>query len=294
VSDVPIETSLLRTYRYVRLGIATTVVVIAVAVCFALDDVGLLPSISAYYYSPARNAVVGALVAASFGLFALSGRGVERNLLDAAALLAPLIAFVPTPVYPGGVPDVEGTCPVAEPCVPLEVRPDVDDGVATYLVVGVLLIVVALAVRRHQGLTWRQIAASVVVAGVVLATTWVTWSFAREAFFDYAHFVATSAFFLVIAAVAVWNAIPHPEDPLWVPPSRRLATAYIVIAVALVVDIVTVTVLVFLGGFPDAVIPPVFVCEFIALGLFLVFWVLQSGQKWRDPNPSLVGPLRSR
>ena len=104
MTHVSMETSLARTYRYVRLGIAATVVVIAIAVAFAFDDVGVLPSISAYYYSPARNSVVGALIAASFGLFALSGRGLERNLLDAAALLAPLIALVPTPLYPGGVP----------------------------------------------------------------------------------------------------------------------------------------------------------------------------------------------
>ncbi|QIG39798.1 hypothetical protein G5T42_10145 [Microbacterium sp. 4R-513] len=291
MTDVPIETSLVRTYRYVRIGIAATALVIAIAVVFALGDVGLLQSISAYYYSPARNALVGALIAVCFGLFALSGRGVERNLLDVAALLAPMIAFVPTPMYPGSIPGFEGTCPGDTPCVPLEVRAGVDDNVATFLVVGVVLVVVALVIRRRQGLAWRQIAASVIVTLVVLLAVWVTWAFARETFLAFGHFAAAGLFFLVIAAVAVWNAFPHASDPLWVQPSRALAITNIVIATALVLDIIVVVALVARGEIPDAPIPPVFVCEFIALGLFALFWILQSAQKWRDPNPSLIGSL---
>ncbi|TDN91939.1 hypothetical protein [Microbacterium sp. BK668] len=291
MTDVPIETSLLRTYRYVRIGIAATVLVIAVSVGFGVAEVGLLESISAYYYSPARNAIVGALIAASFGLFALSGRGVERNLLDAAALLAPIIAIVPTPIYPGGIPGFGGTCPADAPCVPLEVRADVDNNVATFLVTGAVLVVVALFIRSRQGLTWRQIAASVFVTVLVLISVGLTWAFAREAFLALGHFVATSLFFLVIAAVAVWNAFPHAGDPLWVQPSRALAVANIAIAAALVADIVVIVALVAGGEIPDAEIPPVFVCEFVALGLFALFWILQSAQKWRDPDPSLVGTL---
>ncbi|WP_243074134.1 hypothetical protein [Microbacterium sp. SS28] len=286
------ETSLLRTYRYVRLGIAGTVVVIAAAVGFAFAEVGLLDSISAYYYSPARNAFVGALIAASFGLFALSGRGVERNLLDAAALIGPLIALVPTPIFPGGIPGVVATCAGGVPCVPVEYRAGVDNDIATYLVVGLVAVVVALVIRRRQSLEWRQIAASVVLAVVVLAVVWSTWTFARAAFLDTAHYVATSAFFLVIAAVAVWNAFPHSGDPSWAQPSRAMAIANIAIAVGLVLDIIVLTAIVVGGGIPDAAVPPIFVCEFIALGLFLAFWLLQSMQKWHDPNPSLLGGLR--
>ena len=289
MTEVPIETSLMRTYRYVRIGIAATVLVIGVAVGFAIGEVGVLPSISAYYYSPAHDAFVGALVAGSFGLFALSGRGVERNLLDAAALLAPVIAFVPTPMYPGGIPGFEATCPGDTPCVPLEARAGVDNGVATYLVVGGVLVVVALVIRRRQGLAWRQIATSVLVTVGVLIAVWLTWAFAREAFLTFGHFVAAGLFFLVIAAVAVWNAFPHATDPRWVQPSRALAVTNMVIAAALVTDIVVLVALTAGGEIPDASPPPIFICEFIALGLFAVFWILQSAQKWRDPDPSLVG-----
>lgn len=294
VTHVPLETSLLRTYRYVRLGIAGTVVVIGIAIGFAAGEVGLLPSISAYYFTPARNAFVGALVAGAFGLFALSGRGVERGLLDAAALLAPLVALVPTPMVPGSIPGVEATCATGSPCVPLENRAGVDNDIATYLVIGALLVVVALLIRRAQGLALRQVAASLIVTVVVLASVGLTWGFAREAFLDLGHFIAASLFFLVIAAVAVWNAVPHRGDPSWARPSRALSATYLAIAVALVADVVAVAIIVFAGGIPDAVIPPIFVCEFIALALFLVLWIVQSVHKWRDPDPSLVGPMTGR
>ena len=96
MAAVAISTSLQRTYRYLRIGVAGTVVVIFVSVLLAVPAVGWLTSVSDYFYSPARDAFVGALIAASLALLALSGRGLERGLLDAAALFAPLIALVPT------------------------------------------------------------------------------------------------------------------------------------------------------------------------------------------------------
>ena len=48
-------TSLQRTYRYLRIGLAGTVVLIFVSVAVAIPVVGLLPSISHYFYTPART-----------------------------------------------------------------------------------------------------------------------------------------------------------------------------------------------------------------------------------------------
>ena len=52
-----ISTSLQRTYRYLRIGIAGTVVVIFVSVGLAAASVGWLTSVSDYFYSPARDAL---------------------------------------------------------------------------------------------------------------------------------------------------------------------------------------------------------------------------------------------
>ena len=60
-------TSLQRTYRYLRLAIAGAVVVVFTAVLVAMPAVGLLPSLSHYYYTPANTMFVGALMAARQG-----------------------------------------------------------------------------------------------------------------------------------------------------------------------------------------------------------------------------------
>ena len=124
-----VETSLNRTYRYVRIGIALVVATIGVGVALAVPTVGMLKSISAYYYSPAQPIFVGALVAASLGLLALSGRHLERYLLDAAALFAPLIALIPTPVRPElfgyGTPCADQK----SKCVPGELHANVELGI---------------------------------------------------------------------------------------------------------------------------------------------------------------------
>lgn len=60
-------TSLQRTYRYLRLAIAGAVVVFT-AVLVAMPAVGLLPSLSHYYYTSANTMFVGALIAVTVGL----------------------------------------------------------------------------------------------------------------------------------------------------------------------------------------------------------------------------------
>ena len=63
-----VSTSLERTYRYLRIGVAGTVVAILLAVAQASTTYGWLTSISDYFYTPARDVFVGALVAASLAL----------------------------------------------------------------------------------------------------------------------------------------------------------------------------------------------------------------------------------
>ncbi|WP_210505962.1 hypothetical protein [Naasia sp. SYSU D00057] len=274
--------SLQRTYRYLRMSIAGAVVVIFTGVVIAAFRIGWLPSISAYYYTPARNVLVGALVAASLALLALSGRGVPRALLDAAALLAPLVAFVPTPLLPGDVPGLPG-CP-APGCVPAQVQPDIEAAVLTYLVVvlGVLAVGVVLAIRRQ--VDPRAVAVSVAIGVVVAVTVLCGWLFARDAFLTTAHFAAASLFFLLIGSVAVANAFPGRAGLRPSPMFRRL---YLLVAVGMVVD-VAAAILVLVVNPPAAPIPWVLVLEALALALFLLFWVLQTVEKWNDPDPALA------
>ena len=65
---VPGSTSLQRTYRYLRIAIVGAVVVVFTAIATTLPSVGLLPSISHYYYTPAHTLFVGALIAAAVSI----------------------------------------------------------------------------------------------------------------------------------------------------------------------------------------------------------------------------------
>ncbi|MCR2826723.1 hypothetical protein [Microbacterium sp. zg.Y909] len=284
------DTALRRTYRYLRLGVAGTVVAIAVAVTLESFRGGLLESISAYYYTPARDVLVGALIAASLGLLALSGRGVQRALLDAAALLAPLVAFVPTPTLAAG-------CGAA-PCVPASAHPSVETGVATYLVVGALAVVVAVVIgtradagRAALALTWP----SIVLAVAVLTATWAWWGLARASFLGFGHVVAATGFFALLAVVALIDAGRSdwaPEQP----PPRGVRMTYAVVGVLLAVDLTVVIAVVAIMGDDAMRTPIVFVGEVIALGLFGLYWALQSARTWNsaDPRLALSSPRRPR
>jgi hypothetical protein len=278
--SIPASTTIERTYRYLRIGVAGTVVVIFVAVGVSALSVGWLPSVSDYYFTPARNAFVGALCAVTLGLIALSGRGAERALLDAAALFPPLIAFVPTAVVPGSTPGVEVSC--ASACFPPAYEPDAAAGVATYVLVGALIVAVALLLAALGQVALRAVGLSLAVTTAVLAVVGFTWLFAREAFLAHGHFVATTAFFLLFAAVALLNAFPRRGSA----PSQVYRVLYTAIATGLVVVMIAYVLL--LPTAATTGIPIVLIAEGAALTLFAAFWVVQSIEKWNDTDPTLL------
>jgi hypothetical protein len=272
-----VSTSLERTYRYLRIGIAGTVVAIFAAIAQAATTVGWLTSVSDYFYTPARDVFVGALVAASLALFALSGRGAERALLDAAALFAPLIALVPTTLAADSVPGV--VVPCSGRCFPPAYEADAANGVIVYLVLGVLTLLVAFVLAALGQVSLASVWPSLLIAVVVLAATALTWAFARDAFLQQAHFVATMAFFALFAAAAVRSAFPR-RGPQPTPVFRVLYTA---IAVGLVLVLVAYVVLL-----PQAGGSATLIVEAAALALFFAFWVVQGVEKWSDPDPSII------
>jgi hypothetical protein len=293
-----LDTSLQRTYRNLRLGIAGTVVVIGVSVAVESGRVGILPSISDYFYTPVRTLFVGALIAVALAIITLSGHGVQRALLGAAGLFAPLIALVPTPIRDGTVPGYLKACRPGASCVPKRFFASIDAGLLTYLIVGGLALGVAIVisvvqVRKHdeKHVELSSVLPSLVVAGVVLAAVAGLWVGEHDWFTGVAHWGSAGIFFGLIGTVAVLNAFGHSTGPdANGPPTRWRKNVYWIIAIGLFID-VAILVAVVLSGHADDTSPPiVFVAEFIALALFLAFWVLQSIQKWSDPDPlTLVG-----
>jgi hypothetical protein len=261
------STSLQRTYRYLRIATALTVVAIFVGVLAAVPAVGWLPSISHYYYSPARTVFTGALVAAAVCLFALSGRGPSRALLDAAALFAPLVAIIPASGLPGAR-------------APQAAADEVAVGLTTYLVIGVLVVAVGAGLALTGEVERRAAALTLGVSGGILVIVAISWAVAPEAVLRFGHVVAAVSFFALIAVTALVEALGPASRTL----PRWLRTAYIVLGAGLAVVLVATLLFSDERFYPAR---PVLIGESIALVLFATFWVLQTAQNWRDPNPAL-------
>ncbi|SIT70686.1 hypothetical protein [Microbacterium sp. RU33B] len=104
------STSLQRTYRYVRLSLVGVVVLISTSIAAYMIGTGPLGSVSAAYYTAAGAIFVGGIFAVALALLALSGHSYGQVSLDLAAIVAPLIAIVPAPVFAGDVPGIALDC----------------------------------------------------------------------------------------------------------------------------------------------------------------------------------------
>ncbi|MGJ0389226.1 hypothetical protein [Microbacterium sp. CGR1] len=292
----------LRTHRYLRLSLVFIVFALLASVLiqtvvtswepFALGW-DPLPSISHSFYTPARTVFVGALIAASLALLALSGRDRATTLLDISALFAPLIAIVPT-----GLANRERIggheCPDNFECVPVEFQGDMRFGIAVYAVV-VVAVVITMTVIRHRTHTPNRSARLVSIIALVTAAVVVAlafWPAVNEYFpFNFwpvhsIHFVVTLLFFGVFAAVPILYA-GGPLEPGETPPTPRQRSIYRWIAGLLIVDLLLlVMALLFRQAFGET--PVVLFGEAVALILFAAFWSVQTFQRWDDPNPPSI------
>lgn len=270
-------TSTQRTYRYVRLTILAATLLLAVAVAVEQITGGPLPSLSAAYYTPAGPMFVAGLFVVAAAFAALSGRSVEQGLLDVAAVLALVIAVVPTTV------EAE-VCEEAVRCVPPAALPTVINNgvsVASVVLVGVVAGVVRSIV---QGTMSRGVALTAAAVGVVVVGLG-TWALvAPAAFLLFAHNAAAVGFFLLIGAVAAIAAWRPQRAP------RRFRPAYAAVAIGILIalaGLAAALVLAIAGVDVTRPVPWVFLGESLALVLFAVFWLLQTAELWNEPDPRL-------
>ena len=278
------STSLQRTYRYLRVGIGATVVVIFVAVALTTIVIGHpLRSISAYYYTAAQGPFVGALVAAALGIIAISGRGVERALLDAAGLVAPLMALIPTRIDNSTVPGY-APCATGTECVPAELQAGIGVGLVTYAIVGLSGWVVALFLT-NRGKRSTSVVVSLVTSPIILIAAPLLFFVWRDGLLIGGHLAAAGVFFFLIAAVALSDDFHSDVEKT---PTRRVKRTYRIIGVVMGVN-VAVTIALIIAGLDVSPWPPVgFIGELIALALFFVFWILQSSRVWDEDDPETI------
>lgn len=282
----PSPTTGQRTHRYLRLALVVLVLALLTSVVIEIVRTGVvLPSISHYFYTPARNVFVGCLIAVSVALLTLSGRDTETVLLDVAAVFAPLIALVPTG-YDDDPDALQPQCPKDADCLPASYLPDVHNGVITYAIIVAAVVAVAVTVRAAQR---RPLRGTLIAGGtaVVVAALLLALAFApglsdgfpfNDALPISIHFAVTVAFFLSFAAVPVVHALAPSRDggrPL-APWQRAI---YLAVPALLVLDLVLLFALMEVWPWVT------FWGEGVALTLFALFWLVQTIERWDQPDP---------
>ena len=272
-----------KTYNYLRIALAALVLLLYTSVVLEWWAAGrcLQTSISDYYYTPVHAVFIGVLVTMGICLVALKGNtDGEDSLMNLAGMLAPGVAFIPTPG--------------AEQCssAPL-LSPDVSAGVGnnmaalfvTGLVVGVFAVVVARRAGGPTGLSTPDelgLALSLAVLG-----GGIVWFFvAREAFVAHGHDFAAIPMFLSIVGVVWLNArdVQRAVVEGTVPSTRsRYVTTYRAIAVLMLLALVATVAINLVAASTTTVLW----VEVVLISLFAVFWLVQTKELW---NRGLRGP----
>ncbi len=265
---------------------------IALVWLIALPEVPVPRSVSATYYSPIQNVFVGSLIAVGLALVAVKARpGWENGLLDAAGALIPLVALVPTPIY-------DPSCvPAGRDCVPASLVQGVELNVGSFWTLGLIALGYLWARRWRAGTTGKPWGPEATKGLGAMSALWllVTGIFflARDTFLQYAHYTA-AIFFFAILMVVVWiNARRSTADnPALAKPESWYRRWYVGIAVAMLGLVLAGVALFLITGSQSAVItaptvqiPVIFWLEVCLLGLFIVYWTLQTVELWNHTVP---------
>lgn len=243
------------TYFGLRIALVLLVVLLFTSVIIqVLVAPGCVPtSISAYYYTPARPALIAALGAVGVCLILYQGStDVEDVFLNFSGFMAAIVAFVPIGLDPA-------SCGITDPPTPAEIAQASGNNVAALLVVGLIGAVISLATSFGATRSPASRVAAVVTTLALVAGT-VFFAVERRLFQGAAHVTAAIALFVGIIIVVLMNA-RHADRAVY-------RAVYGVIAVAMVIG----SVLSFLFGGRYAV----FWIETTLIVLFGVYWGVQT------------------
>lgn len=268
----------IKTWRYLRIAIVALVVGLVASVLLEhgqMLDQCWQTSISAYFYTPVRGYFVAALVAIGICLFCVRGNtDLEDICLNISGALAPIVAFVPTPLPKNSDGSLKDLCGSYSGSVD---RRAIGNNVGALLWIGAFALaalVVVLYVDQRAGTASDLSRTS--VTGFALVTS--IWFFGlllfrygdRDSFIGHAHEVAAPTMFVFIGVAVLINARDAGR-----PVYRRI---YATVAIAMLVAVAVVVAARIISGFPHAVI----VVEWAIIGLFAIFWIIQTAELWND------------
>ena len=276
-----LDSSAIKTYRYLRLGMVVLVVVLAVSILLErlqVDPGCWQTSISAYYYTPVQAVLVGTLIAIGVALITVKGStSFEDIVLNLAGMFAPVVALVPT--------SHEGTCMSVE-YIPRDAAPLIDNNVSALAIGGAVSLLLALVtawlIARRSGpidssrlstidrpsRIGLAIATGVVAGGVV-------WYFWLPGFDTYAHSTAAIAMFVCIGLAAANSARSQGSTG---GRSQRYRQLYWAIVAAMVVGAAVILIARRFVDWHHGVLW----LEALEIALFAAFWAVQTVELWNE------------
>ncbi|WP_155858879.1 hypothetical protein [Candidatus Blastococcus massiliensis] len=272
------------TWRYLRLALIGLAIGLACAVLYERFEVERCwqTSISAYYYTPVQGFFVGALVTIGVCLICLRGASDgEDVLLNLAGICAPVVALVPTPST-GGCGSV--LTDTANRTV------NITNNVTALLVVSWIALAAAAALGftgTREDPPQKPSPMDLIGFGLALgALALGTYAFAgQRAWFDAnAHDLAAFSMFGFIFLNVCLNAVQR-NLVRGQPPFR--VNRYTLVALVMLADAVLHVVL-----WANEWAYWVLTAEFSLIGLFALFWGLQTGERWADGVSPVPAPER--
>ena len=271
-----------KTYRYLRISMVGAVVLLGVSVLIERSKVDCWQtSVSAYYYTPVRAIFVGMLMAIGLCLIVIKGSTAwEDATLNAAGMLAPIVAVVPTTDVgecwsqsPGRLPiDDDGN-------LASWVVANIDNNITALLITGIAGLLVAAVIASIATSNVKAVAEvgdrsmrlgllaamAFLIAGAALFVLW-------DGFETRAHGIAAVLMFLFLALAVGGNAWDRRRDP----GRRTYFWWYATIAAAMVI----VPAIMFPLG--SSWRHMVLVLEATEITLFAIFWLVQTRQHWGE------------
>jgi hypothetical protein len=298
-----------RTSRYLRLGMVLLVLGLAGSLFFELNRVHhynqvqhiepnwcLLGSISAYYYTPVHAFFVGGLVTIGVSLVAIRGNTTAEDLLlNFAGVFAPFVALVPTDTAPKDCQPVLDTTN-RELNIANNVGALFVVAAGALLAIGILGVLGYLQKFSNKPPDRPSLAAYLIVLafyGVALGL----FLAARGWFKSFAHPISAVTMFALLAVNALVNGYNlyvtrQHQDPADQPPKRVVSRFNTYTVVGLLMAIAAAVIL--------FLIRPhwhqwVFGLEATEIGLFAVFWLRQTIELWNEglrppPVPGALPP----
>ncbi|MFV0452463.1 MAG: hypothetical protein ACK5LS_09535 [Propioniciclava sp.] len=266
------------TYRYLRLGIILLGLLLFTGITYQIlsDGGAVLPSVSAYYYSPARGIFVGSLCAVGACMIIFRGRSdTEDGLLNMSGYLAFFVAFVPTPRQ-----EAVGTDATA--VIPVDLTAAVTNNSWSVLIVGAIGFALQVGVAAlSPGRPWHRNPALLLSIAAYTGLL-VFFLAARPTYLAVGHYVAALGLFLGVVGVVGVNAVAlaRARGEAGIGPRERWRNRYTLGFALMVVTIALVLV----------VLRPrsehwVFVLEALLIAQFMAFWITQTVERWRVPDP---------